>query len=337
MTLIKNNVNKNMEKIYPQKLRIGDEVRIIAPSRSMAIISKETREIANKRFADLGLKLSFGKHIEESDEFISSSIKSRIEDFHDAFSNKNVITAIGGFNSNQLLRYLDWDLIKENPKIFCGYSDITALNNAILAKTGLVSYSGPHYSTFGQELYFDYTLEYFKKCLFSDELFEIEPSEEWSDDMWYKNQKERNLIKNDGFLVINEGKALGTLLGANLCTFNLLQGTEYFPEFPENTILFVEDDEMSNAVTFDRDLQSLIHLPEFESVKGIVIGRFQNASQMTNELLIKIIKTKKELNNLPVIANVDFGHTDPKITFPVGGEVSLEVRNGEIKLSISKH
>jgi len=338
--LIKNNVNKNMEKIYPQKLRIGDEVRIIAPSRSMAIISKETREIANKRFADLGLKLSFGKHIEESDEFISSSIKSRIEDFHDAFSNKNVkavITAIGGFNSNQLLRYLDWDLIKENPKIFCGYSDITALNNAILAKTGLVSYSGPHYSTFGQELYFDYTLEYFKKCLFSDELFEIEPSEEWSDDMWYKNQKERNLIKNDGFLVINEGKALGTLLGANLCTFNLLQGTEYFPEFPENTILFVEDDEMSNAVTFDRDLQSLIHLPEFESVKGIVIGRFQNASQMTNELLIKIIKTKKELNNLPVIANVDFGHTDPKITFPVGGEVSLEVRNGEIKLSISKH
>ena len=329
-----------MEKIYPQKLRIGDEVRIIAPSRSLAIVSKETREIANKRFADLGLKLSFGKHIEESDEFISSSIKSRIEDFHDAFSNKNVkavITAIGGFNSNQLLRYLDWDLIKENPKIFCGYSDITALNNAILAKTGLVSYSGPHYSTFGQELYFDYTLEYFKKCLFSDELFEIEPSEEWSDDILYKNQKEKNLIKNDGFLVINEGKALGTLLGANLCTFNLLQGTEYFPEFPENTILFVEDDEMSNAVTFDRDLQSLIHLPEFESVKGIVIGRFQNASQMTNELLIKIIKTKKELNNLPVIANVDFGHTDPKITFPVGGEVSLEVRNGEIKLSISKH
>jgi muramoyltetrapeptide carboxypeptidase LdcA involved in peptidoglycan recycling len=329
-----------MEKIYPEKLKIGDEVRIIAPSRSMAIISKEAREIANKRFADLGLKLSFGKHIEERDEFISSSIEFRIEDIHDAFSDKNVkaiITVIGGFNSSQLLRYLDWDLIKKNPKIFCGYSDITALNNAIFTKTGLVSYSGPHYSTFGQELYFDYTLEYFKKCLLSDELFEIKSSKEWSDDMWYKNQKDRNLIKNDGFLVINEGKALGTLLGANLCTFNLLQGTEYFPEFPENTILFVEDDEMSNAVTFDRDLQSLIHLPEFESVKGIVIGRFQNTSQMTNGLLIKIIKTKKELNNLPVIANVDFGHTDPKITFPVGGEVSLEAKDGKVKLEIAMH
>lgn len=329
-----------MEKIYPQKLKAGDEVRIIAPSRSSFIVSKECREIANKRFADLGLKLSFGKHIEESDDFVSSSIESRIKDLHEAFSDKNVkaiSTVIGGFNCNQLLRYLDWDLIKNNPKILCGFSDITALNNAILAKTGLVSYSGPHYSTFGQELYFDYTLEYFKKCLLSDEPFKIDPSENWSDDAWYINQNGRNLIKNDGFLIINEGEASGTILGANLCTFNLLQGTEYFPKFPEDTILFIEDDEMSNAVTFDRDLQSAIHQPGFENVKGIVIGRFQKVSQITNDLLIQIIKTKKEFDNLPVIAGVDFGHTDPKITFPVGGEVSLEAKDGKIKLEIIKH
>jgi len=329
-----------MKKIYPAKLKIGDEVRVITPSRSAVIISKESREIANKRFADLGLKLSFGKHIEESDDFISSSIQSRVEDIHDAFADKNVkaiLTVIGGFNSNQLLKYIDWDLIKNNPKILCGFSDITALNNAIFAKTGLVSYSGPHYSTFGQELYFDYTLEKFKKCLLSDDSFEIKSSDNWSDDAWYKNQKERNLIKNDGFLIINEGKASGTILGANLCTFNLLQGTEYFPEFPKNTFLFIEDDEMSNAVTFDRDLQSVIHQPGFENVKGIVIGRFQKVSQIDNNLLTQIIKTKKELDNLPVIAGVDFGHTSPIITFPIGGEVSFEVENGKIKLEILKH
>src|SRR3989338_8061462 len=171
-----------MKKIFPEKLKTGDEVRIIAPSKSMAILSKETINIANKRFEKLGLKLSFGKHVNETDEFNSSSIESRIEDLHEAFSDKNVkavITVIGGFNSNQLLRYIDWDLIKNNPKIFCGYSDITALNNAIFAKTGLVTYSGPHYSSFGQELYFDYTLEYFKKCLFSDEPLEIKPSQNW--------------------------------------------------------------------------------------------------------------------------------------------------------------
>lgn len=329
----------NNEKIYPVKLVAGDEVRIIAPSCSLALISNEIREIANNRFIELGLKLSFGKHVEEEGDFVSSSIQSRIEDLHDAFRDKNVkavITVIGGFNSNQLLRYIDWDLIQNNPKVFCGYSDITALNNAIFAKTGLVSYSGPHYSTFGQELYFDYTLEYFKKCLFSDAPFEIKPSEKWSDDFWWRDQKERDLIRNDGFLIINEGEASGSIIGANLCTLNLLQGTEYFPSLVDS-VLFIEDDEESSANNFDRDLQSLIHLPDFKNIKGIVIGRFQKVSKIPNEILIKIIKSKKELDNLPVIANVDFGHTDPKITFPIGGEVNLVAKENEIKLELVKH
>src|SRR5680860_43589 len=129
-----------MKKIFPQKLKKGDKVRVIAPSRSMAIISQETRDIAKNRFEELGLELSFGKHIEEIDDFVSSSIESRIEDLHDAFCDsrvKAIFTVIGGFNCNQLLQYIDWDLIKNNPKIFCGFSDITALNNAIYAKTGL--------------------------------------------------------------------------------------------------------------------------------------------------------------------------------------------------------
>jgi muramoyltetrapeptide carboxypeptidase len=328
-----------MNKIYPTKLVAGDEVRIIAPSRSMAIISQESREIANKRFEELGLKLTFGKHVEEKDDFLSSSIESRIEDFHEAFVDKNVkaiLTVIGGFNCNQLLRYIDWELIKNNPKIFCGYSDITALNNVIFAKTGLVTYSGPHYSTFGQELYFDYTLEYFKKCLMSKEAFEVMPGENWSDDRWYMDQKDRKLIKNNGFLIINEGEASGTIIGANLCTLNLLQGTEYMPSL-KNSILFIEDDETSQAVEFDRNLQSLIHLPEFGGVRGIVIGRFQNVSKTPNNLLIQIIKNKKELDNLPVIADVDFGHTDPKITFPVGGEVNFWAKENKVKLEILKH
>lgn len=124
-------------------------------------------------------------------------------------------------------------------------------------------------------------------------------------------------------MVINEGEALATILGANLCTFNLLQGTEYIPSL-ENSVLFLEDDSVSKPYDFDRDLQSLIHLPDFDKVKGIIIGRFQKQSEMTNNLLTQIIETKKELDNLPVIANVDFGHPDPKITFPIGGEVKIK-------------
>ena len=156
-----------MNKIYPDKLNVGDEVRVIAPAMSYSIFSEELKDIANKRFEELGLKLTFSKHIDEKNDFTSSSIESRIEDLHNAFSDTNVkaiFTAIGGANSNQLLKYIDWELIKNNPKIFCGFSDITALNNSIFTKTGLVTYSGPHYSTFGQKLHFDDTLDYIKNA-----------------------------------------------------------------------------------------------------------------------------------------------------------------------------
>jgi len=328
-----------MKKIFPEKLKRGDKVMVVAPSNSLGLISEETRQIAGERFQEMGLELSFGKHIEELDDFDSSSIESRINDLHEAFLDKSVkgiFAVIGGFNCNQLLRYLDWNLIKSNPKIFVGYSDTTALQNAIYAKTGLVTYSGPAYSTFGQKLYFDYTLESFKECLFEDKKFDVLPSDSWSDDKWYLDQENRKLHKNDGWLVINEGQANGTILGANLCTFNLLQGTEYFPDISD-AILFLEDDAESKLVNFDRDLQSLIHLPNLDKVKGVVIGRFQNASEVKTEQLIKVVKSKKELENVPILANVDFGHTSPIITFPIGGDVELVVKEGNSKIKIVKH
>ena len=142
-----------ISKIFPKKLKKGDEIRVIFLSKSFAVLSEETKDIANKRLKSLSLKVSFGKHVNEIDEFSSTSIESRVEDLHDAFLDKNVklvLTALGGLNANQILDYINWDIIKNNPKIFCGYSDISILNNSIYAKTGLVNYYGPHYSTFGQ-------------------------------------------------------------------------------------------------------------------------------------------------------------------------------------------
>lgn len=310
---------------YPSKLSSGDEVRIIAPSRSLKIISEDVCSIANQRFAKLGLTLSFGRHVNEIDEFDSSSVSSRIDDLHKAFEDpkvKAIITAIGGFNSNQLLDSIDWDLIRRHPKIFCGFSDIAVLCNAILAKTGLVTYSGPHYSTFGQKKYFDYTLKNFIKATMSKEEYSIMPSDSWSDDLWFKDQDSRELIKNPGFLVINEGECEGRIIGGNISALTSLKGTDYFPDM-EDSILFLEDDEEVLSHHFDRLLCSLIQLPGFDGVKGIVIGRFQKFSEMSREKLKTIIKTKKELLGIPVLVNVDFGHTDPKVTFPVGGTAKL--------------
>lgn len=320
------------------KLKPGDELRIISPSRSLSLISAQQRKIAKEQLEGLGFRISISANSFETDDFVSSSIESRIEDLHEAFLDPNVkgiLTTIGGFNSNQLLRYIDYSIIAANPKRLCGYSDITALSSAIYAQTGLVTYSGPHFSSFAMLKGNEYTIEHFRKLMMNDTEIMVKPSKHWSDDQWYLDQENRVFIKNEGPFIINEGEANGTIIGGNLCTLNLLQGTEYMPSL-KNTIVFLEDDYESSPVTFDRDLQSLIHQPGFQDVKGLVIGRFQKASKMTKELLTKIINSKEELSDIPVIADVDFGHTSPMITFPVGGQVSLSAYGARIVLRISE-
>lgn len=322
----------------PNKLKPGDELRIISPARSLSLIAAEQRKIAKEQLQKLGFRISFSVNSFEKDDFVSSSIDSRIEDLHEAFLDPNVkgiLTTIGGFNSNQLLRYIDYSIIAEHPKRLCGYSDITALSNAIYAKTGLVTYSGPHFSSFAMLHDNEYTTEYFRKLMMDNKEIVVRPSKHWSDDEWYLDQENRVFIRNEGPFIINDGEAKGIIIGGNLCTLNLLQGTEYMPSL-KNSILFLEDDYESSPATFDRDLQSLIHQPDFQHVKGLVIGRFQQESRMTKELLIKIITSKEELSDIPVIANVDFGHTSPMITFPVGGQASLRAYGVRVELRISE-
>lgn len=313
----------------PQKLKKGDEVRVVAPARSIKLIGAETREIAAKRFAELGLKLTFGKHVleENTDMFMSDSIENRVEDVNEAFADKNVkaiFTVIGGFNSNQILDYLDYDVIAKNPKIFCGFSDITSIANAIHERGNMIVYYGPHYSSFGMLKGFEYTLENAVKMLMEDGVIDCKPSKEWSDDPWYREQQNRDMIKNEGWWLIHDGKAKGIIEGGNIETYILLNGTKYRHKFIEDTILFIEDCELVTAVDFDRVLQAIIHQPDFHHVKGIVIGRFQKASEVTREQLEYIINTKKELKDMPVIANVDFGHTTPILTIPLGGVAEMD-------------
>ncbi len=325
--------------MIPNKLKAGDEVRVIAPSRSMTILGEDCKKIATERLEALGLKVTFGKHVMEADpDYMCASRDARVEDLNEAFRDENVkaiLTVIGGFNSNQLLDYIDYEAIKNNPKIFCGFSDITALSNAIYAKTGVVTYSGPHYSSFGMLKGFEYSLEYFKKMFFQDEEFEVVASKEWSDEPWFIDQENRHFEANEGIYVINEGIAEGDIAGGNLCTLNLLQGTEYMPDI-NNKVLFIEDDEMAGPIflmEFDRNLQSLMHMPEFKTVKAIVCGRAQKGSCMTKEKWFKIFD-KPELKNIPIIGGVDFGHTTPIITFPVGGHAKVEATKDGAKLFI---
>jgi muramoyltetrapeptide carboxypeptidase LdcA involved in peptidoglycan recycling len=231
-----------MKVAFPPKLRRGDTVRVVAPARSRSMLEHDYSATIDTRFADMGLKLTYGRHVDERDDFDSSSITSRVEDLHEAFADPAVaaiITVIGGFNSNELLPHLDWDLIAANPKVLCGYSDITALQNAILSSL-------------------------------------------------------------------------------------------------DGALLALEDDYASNPVTFARDPTSLLQLPDASGICGLAIGRFQRQSHMTRSLLEQIVANKPPLARLPVLANIDFGHTYPLATLPIGETIALTVADNS-NLTITEH
>lgn len=328
--------------VYPRKLRPGDTVRVVAPSRSRALVMEHdnTRWI-DQRFREMGLHLSFGERVDEDDAFRSASIASRVADLHAAFADPEVaaiLTVIGGFNSNELLPHLDWELIAANPKILCGYSDITALSNAIFARTGLVGYSGPHWSTFGMRDHFEPTGEWFRAALTGDEPVVLEPSQHWTDDLWFADQDDRTPIVNDGWLALREGEAAGRVVGGNLCTLNLLQGTPYKPSL-DGALLFVEDAAPIDSVEFARNLTSLLQVEDADGIAGLAIGRFQRASRISAATLDAIVARQPALAGKPVLAGLDFGHTSPMVTFPIGGEASLRVGSGagESSLVLTRH
>ncbi|UOG07406.1 S66 family peptidase [Bacillus altitudinis] len=314
----------------PSALKKGSHIRVIAPSRSASILSEEGMAQAKKRLEALGFTVSFGQHVFECDLHSSSSIEHRLSDLHEAFSNDEVdgiLTAIGGFNCNELLPYIDYNLIRQHPKVLCGYSDITALANVITAKCDMVTYSGPHFSSFQMEQGQEKQTAMFQACVMSSEPFDVTPSTKWSDDAWYLDQANRQFHPTT-WGIYQEGTGEGTLYGGNLCTLNLLQGTPFMPRI-KDAILFVEDDDLVFPETFARDLASL--LQHAESIKGLIIGRFQKKSKMTEEHLRFILDKHPMLQHIPVIYDVDIGHTQPVFTLPIGGSAELSCDGGQIQ------
>ena len=306
------------------KLKFGDEVRVIAPSRNLTEVWQDVHRHAVDFWEKAGFHLTFSKNSGEVGKFHSSSIQSRIEDIHEAFCDPNVkmvITCLGGFNSNQLLRYLNYNLIGKHPKILCGFSDITALHNAIYAKTGLVTYHGPHYSTFGFDRETAYTRKAFFDCVMNDAPIIATPSQAAKE-----------------YYTIQEGSCEGTIIGGNLCTLNLLQGTPYMPEI-KNKVLFLEDDNIMGdyfCYEFDRNLESLLQIEGADTIKGIVFGRFDDSCGLTVEKIKDIIRDKVP-SKIPVVFGVDFGHVFPILTFPIGGTVSIQANKNMAEIIIKDH
>lgn len=190
-----------------KRLKKGDHIRVVSPSSSIERIGGFKANLAAKeKLEDLGFKLTFSEHYFENDIFDSAPIASRVADLEAAFADESVdaiLTTIGGFNSNELLPYLDFDLIARHPKIFCGYSDTTALLNAIYARTGMPTYMGPAYSSFKMVQAQEYQTEAWLKAVTQDS-YELTPSPEWSSDAWYLPDAPRTFYQTE-WKVYNPG------------------------------------------------------------------------------------------------------------------------------------
>ena len=310
--------------MIPPKLKKGDEIRIIAPSGSLSRVRTDVLERALAYLDENGFKVTYSTNCREMDQFSSSSVESRVADLHEAFADpdvKAVMACIGGFNVNQILPYIDYDLIKANPKILCGYSDITALLNAVYARTGMVTYHAPHLAALGFLREREYTHKYLTACLMNEEPIPVVPSE-----------------TAGSYTVLQEGTCEGEIVGGNLCTLNLLQGTPYMPDIRDR-VLFIEDDNIMGdyfPYEFDRNLQSLLQLSGAESVRGVVFGRFDESCKLTEDTIRAIVKGKVPAG-IPVVFGIDFGHVFPMISFPVGGRVKLSANGDRIDLQITEH
>ncbi|MFM0772138.1 S66 peptidase family protein [Streptococcus suis] len=306
-----------------KRLKKGDHIRVVSPSSSIERIGGfEANLAAKEKLEELGFKLSFSKHYFENDMFDSAPIASRVADLEAAFADESVdaiLTTIGGFNSNELLPYLDFDLIARHPKIFCGYSDTTALLNAIYAKTGMQTYMGPAYSSFKMVQAQEYQTEAWLKAVTQDS-YELTPSPEWSSDAWYLPDAPRTFYPTE-WKVYNPGQASGTAIGGNLSTFALLHGTEFAPK-PEKYILFLEEAEEDHYTEFTRHFAAL--LQNYPNPQAVLIGRFPKETKMTEEILLAILDKHPILKKVPVLYDLDFAHTQPLFTITIGGQVELD-------------
>ncbi|MEI5905981.1 S66 peptidase family protein [Bacillus spongiae] len=319
-------------------LKAGDQIGVITPSSPAPVLFKERYQRGLIQLEEMGFTIVEGKCSREIQSYRSSSIGTRAEEINEFIYNKDIkaiISTIGGLNSNSLLPYIDYEYLKRNPKVIMGYSDVTALLLAIYAKTGLTTFYGPAIiPSFGE---FPKMLakgrEYFEDIVLLKKKapFALDVPLEWTEERleWETQSREKEMVKNEGWKTLREGIAVGTLIGGNLDTMSGIIGSEYFPNL-KGAILFLEDTSKNMALE-ERLLSMLKVNGVFDDIAGLIIGKHEHFNDLKSpfsldELLLEVIGD----TNIPILSNVDIGHTFPSHVFPIGIKVKLNATKGII-------
>lgn len=322
-----------MSKIIP-KIKTK-HIGVVTTSSSIDCLDDEKIETGYQYWRNKGWKITESPICRKKRYYMSGTIEARVEAIHSFVldSSIDVIMSFwGGTNTNQILRYLDYSLIRKNPKVFVGYSDTSSLLLAINKQSNLVTYHGPSVITYAKPNLDEYNFEYFNRALTEKE-WKINEPQSFADDLYFlrkENADRRILQKNIGTKVFRKGQSFGISLASNLQTMLVLSGTEYFPDI-SGKILFIEEAEDENIQMIDRFFTQLSMIPDFKNIKGLVIGKFMKNSGVKENYLKSILEEISHFCNCPIIYDASFGHTDPIFTIPNGIRCDI---NTELKSPI---
>jgi muramoyltetrapeptide carboxypeptidase len=311
--------------IKPKRLQPGDTVGLVAPAT--AVFQDVEQDIARESLEALGLKVKIGQHMRERHGYLAGEDKARAEDINRFFADKSIAAVLpirGGWGSARVLPYLDFDTIRRNPKILMGYSDITALHNAIQAKTGLITFHGPN----GGGRWDAWSVDYVKRVLFGAEAVTMSNPKALSD---------RNALTQveNRTRTITPGIARGRMMGGNLTVLTAILGSAYVPDYT-GAILFLEDVQ-ENLYRIDRMLTSLKLAGILDKAKGVVFGTCSQcgpgndnyAALTMEEILADHIKTL----GVPAWQGAMIGHDQPQWTVPFGLDVEIDATAGTVTMA----
>lgn len=299
--------------IIPKRLEKGNVIGVVAPSNPIVGDNIEEIERAKEIITELGYKVKYSKNLFSNTNKYSSTAEEKAEDINEMFADKEVKMiwcAKGGENSNSTFDYLDYNLIKKNPKIICGYSDITSITNVISAKTGLVTFSGTNFKTIATD-----ETEY--------SLMEI-----------IKRLEQGSLelgTSIDSYTTIRSGYAEGELIGGNLSLMKGLVAGKYAVNF-KNKILFLEELGIETGPALvSNHLYYMKQNRIFDQIKGLWIGNYTHESEIKLEDIL--LDTIKDEYNIPIIKSENFGHIERKTVIPIGTKAIINTsRETKIKL-----
>ena len=300
-------------KILPAKLNIGDTIGVVAPSNPIIGDNIEELNRAKEIAEKSGFKVKYSKNLFSNTNGYCSTAKEKAEDINEMFADKNIKMiwcAKGGNNSHSTFEYLDYELIRQNPKIICGYSDITSLTNIITENTGLVTFSGTNFKTIAT----DETDFSYKQALsrFIDGSLKFEP-------------------ENEKYITIQEGKVKGELVGGNLSLTKELVCGKYSIDFTDKILFLEELGYESDPAVVSNSLYYMKQNGVFDKIKGLWIGNYEHQSGITLEkIILDVLENKYKF---PIIKSNNFGHIENKIVIPIGTKAEINT-NENIKIKL---